>query len=1272
MNTTIKQARSGIASENLQEVLDAAVSAAHATDGGQQQYETPPWLAAGLVSQLVADCPSFVFDPQCASGNLLEAVAYAESYGWDIDNRFAEQRDRGINRVTGNCVKLSEILDEIYPDLRFPCIVTNPPYAIRWKQADGTTIDSTLWTWQFIKRRLAPRGSGFLISSWSTIERMGLHTDPWCYLYQKFPAGIWPNTTVEIGVVHFYNYDGAEAPFTRKDVVWESMPNEGDFLDACNRFSATRPHFSIRPNEEWNNLAEAYKDEIGRRPKWNIYLDHKQGMLRTYLSTKAKIKFDRSDVLRLTRIDNCHPLTLTTERDSRKILAELLARGIYQIEPKAEAAIKDALKQVESLACPVMPITDFELVAYTDEEDELRCLHTDPSGVIVLTVGKSYPLTTGSYTFKEKFSRKKLHFDEETEKTELKQHDCELSGSDRFVQIIDDRGAKHRFMERPNPNARSEYYCEHNESLLWKLFAEPYVRTVAETNEEQYERNVETMRLYSMINGFKYFDGQLDYYARMGCKDYGVVGADVGCHAAGTEIMLADGRTKVVEEVAVGDYLMGWDNTPRRVLRLARGRQEMARIVPVKGEPFVVNMDHILTLFDARVAGISYRNLLRLSRWHTRDITVREYLAMPHSERCMWILFKGKIGNWLTAVEHTGFTVELLPEDNFYGFAIEGDGRFLLGDFTVTHNTGKTLGALTMVALKGAGRSLIIAPQGTMRSSEDEEGEEYRASQWVQEIQRFASSEPVFQLFSEEDLEAILRANGNKLPNGIYITYPQAYFSNGAFEFIPQAWEYEEEHEEKFCKRTGLPYDEDRTPENQFCRGIGAHDKDTGIRCVASPSLATKIACRFGEPWDLVILDEGHLICNENAQITRNLIRLQPKYRFIMTATPIPNIVTNLFTLMGWCCVPDWYLGNRRNAAWPYAVDESHRFASTFLSHEVDVTAQSEARAAGKRGWRNVGVKVSPIISSPARLLKLLKPSMAYISKEKCNPNLQPCEVIDVRVDMGAQQSKLYQKWVNRASYVHEYKHPLVIARVQSSRLRGICAAPVGLDYNHYTDIAPDGSSRGASVRSNFNPKTSTILELAHQCLAKGEQVVIVSSRVGLSDAVARRLAEAKIEIARIDNTVPADMHTAEANRFKKGDARVMIMGIKCAQGHSFDQCPNLIIGALEWSYGTLHQAKGRVWRLTSKKPVKVWIVLIKGSIEELLFDRVATKQDAATLCLHGRRVPRDFKTLDAGEVLAEHIVEYAPGKLVDENTLEDDWAELRRRLELVSCAHRA
>mgnify|MGYP000913755209 CR=1 FL=1 len=39
-----------------------------------------------------------------------------------------------------------------------------------------------------------------------------------------------------------------------------------------------------------------------------------------------------------------------------------------------------------------------------------------------------------------------------------------------------------------------------------------------------------------------------------------------------------------------------------------------------------------------------------------------------------------------------GFTIEPLNEDNYYGFSISGDGRYLLNDFTVTHNTYSLLG----------------------------------------------------------------------------------------------------------------------------------------------------------------------------------------------------------------------------------------------------------------------------------------------------------------------------------------------------------------------------------------------------------------------------------------------------------------------------------------------------------------------------------------------------------------------------------------------------
>jgi superfamily II DNA or RNA helicase len=80
-----------------------------------------------------------------------------------------------------------------------------------------------------------------------------------------------------------------------------------------------------------------------------------------------------------------------------------------------------------------------------------------------------------------------------------------------------------------------------------------------------------------------------------------------GCHARGTSILMHDGSVKLVEDVVAGDLLMGPDSQPRQVLRLARGRERMARVIPIKGEPFVVNMGHMLSLVrTARAGGDTY------------------------------------------------------------------------------------------------------------------------------------------------------------------------------------------------------------------------------------------------------------------------------------------------------------------------------------------------------------------------------------------------------------------------------------------------------------------------------------------------------------------------------------------------------------------------------------------------------------------------------------------------------------------------------------------
>lgn len=68
------------------------------------------------------------------------------------------------------------------------------------------------------------------------------------------------------------------------------------------------------------------------------------------------------------------------------------------------------------------------------------------------------------------------------------------------------------------------------------------------------------------------------------------------CHGAGTKILMADSSIKRVEDVVVGDQLMGDDGTPRNVLSLARGQEQMYRITLKNGDSYTCNESHIMSL----------------------------------------------------------------------------------------------------------------------------------------------------------------------------------------------------------------------------------------------------------------------------------------------------------------------------------------------------------------------------------------------------------------------------------------------------------------------------------------------------------------------------------------------------------------------------------------------------------------------------------------------------------------------------------------------------
>ncbi len=68
------------------------------------------------------------------------------------------------------------------------------------------------------------------------------------------------------------------------------------------------------------------------------------------------------------------------------------------------------------------------------------------------------------------------------------------------------------------------------------------------------------------------------------------------CHAKDTPILMYDGSIKMVQDINVGDLLMGDDSTPRKVLKLAKGRDTLYDIIYPSGCKYRVNIDHILCL----------------------------------------------------------------------------------------------------------------------------------------------------------------------------------------------------------------------------------------------------------------------------------------------------------------------------------------------------------------------------------------------------------------------------------------------------------------------------------------------------------------------------------------------------------------------------------------------------------------------------------------------------------------------------------------------------
>jgi hypothetical protein len=140
------------------------------------------------------------------------------------------------------------------------------------------------------------------------------------------------------------------------------------------------------------------------------------------------------------------------------------------------------------------------------------------------------------------------------------------------------------------------------------------------------------------------------------------------CLGKGTRVRLFNGQVVNVEDVVVGDLLMGPDSSPRRVLRTNTGSGPLYQITPEWFDSFVCNDVHILTLQNIDTKVIV-------------DIPLNEYLL-----KCKWYKERHKL--FRASVEYSEKPTDLDPY--MVGLWL-GDGTRVDGQPSITKNDSEVL-----------------------------------------------------------------------------------------------------------------------------------------------------------------------------------------------------------------------------------------------------------------------------------------------------------------------------------------------------------------------------------------------------------------------------------------------------------------------------------------------------------------------------------------------------------------------------------------------------
>jgi replicative DNA helicase len=98
------------------------------------------------------------------------------------------------------------------------------------------------------------------------------------------------------------------------------------------------------------------------------------------------------------------------------------------------------------------------------------------------------------------------------------------------------------------------------------------------------------------------------------------------CLGPNVGVRMFDGSVKKAKDIVIGDVLMGDDSLPRNVLGAHEGEGPLYEIIPWRGDPWICNSEHILSLRQGTARKTHGRPSATWVKGNTYDIPLKDFL----------------------------------------------------------------------------------------------------------------------------------------------------------------------------------------------------------------------------------------------------------------------------------------------------------------------------------------------------------------------------------------------------------------------------------------------------------------------------------------------------------------------------------------------------------------------------------------------------------------------------------------------------------------------